>query len=54
MTFDIAYTVKGVTRQYVMSLSRVLTKAKAHAAHTGSEEKAFLEARLYPDMHPMI
>ncbi|MEO0378053.1 MAG: DUF1993 domain-containing protein [Cyanobacteria bacterium P01_A01_bin.17] len=54
MSLDIAYTVKEVTRQYLAALTSILTQAKVHAAATGAAERAFLEARLYPDMKPMI
>jgi len=35
------------------NLAALLAKAEAHAASTGADPAAFLEARLAPDMHPL-
>ncbi|MBL8522061.1 MAG: DUF1993 domain-containing protein [Betaproteobacteria bacterium] len=43
-----------VFRQMLTALSAILTKAEAHAAEKKIEPNALLQARLYPDMFPLI
>lgn len=43
-----------VFKQMLTSLSDVLTKAEAHAALKKIDARVFLEARLYPDMLPLL
>lgn len=43
-----------VFRQMLGGLAGVLRKAQAHAEARGIEPAAFLQARLYPDMFPLV
>lgn len=43
-----------VFKQMLNSMSHVLAKAEAHAHEKKIEPAAFLQARLYPDMFPLI
>ena len=43
-----------VFRQMLTSLSAILTKAEAHAIDKKIEPNALLQARLFPDMFPLI
>ena len=43
-----------VFRQMLTSLSAILTKAEAHATEKKIEPNALLQARLFPDMFPLI
>ena len=53
MTIALSQLFKSSTTQSFRALVNMLEKAKAHAAEAGAEEGAYLENRLYPDMHPM-
>ena len=53
MTIAISQLFKSSTAQSFRALVTMLEKAKAHAAEAGAEDAAYLENRLYPDMHPM-
>jgi len=44
---------KSSVAQSFAALNNILTKAKDHAESLGTEESAFLDNRLTPDMHPM-
>jgi len=43
-----------VFKQMLLSLSDVLTKAEAHAIDKKIDPRVFLDARLYPDMLPLL
>lgn len=43
-----------VFRQLLMALKAILTQAEEHAAAKSMEPEAFLQARLYPDMFPLV
>ena len=43
-----------VFKQLLTSLHTILAKAEAHAAEKKIEPSAFLQARLFPDMFPLI
>lgn len=43
-----------VLRQVLGSLSAILDKAEAHATQKRIEPVVFLQARLYPDMFPLV
>lgn len=43
-----------VFQQMLGGLSQVLAKAEAHAADKKIDPNAFLQARLYPDMFPLL
>lgn len=43
-----------VFRQMLLSLSGLLTKAEAHAMEKKIEPQVLLQARLFPDMFPLI
>ena len=43
-----------VFKQLLTALKALLTQANAHAAAKSIEPDAFLQARLYPDMFPLI
>lgn len=43
-----------VFKQMLTALSAVLKKAEAHATEKNIDPNAFLQARLYPDMFPLI
>ena len=43
-----------VFQQMLNALSGVLTKAEAHATERKIDHAAFLQARLYPDMFPLV
>ncbi len=43
-----------VFRQLLTALKAILTQADAHAAAKSIEPEAFLQARLYPDMFPLL
>ena len=53
MTIALSQLFKSSTAQSFRALVNMLEKAKAHAAEAGAEDAAYLENRLYPDMHPM-
>jgi uncharacterized protein len=43
-----------VFKQLLTALKAVLAKADAHAAEKSIDPQAFLQARLYPDMFPLL
>jgi uncharacterized protein len=43
-----------VLQQLLTALRAILAKADAHAADKSIEPEAFLQARLYPDMFPLV
>jgi uncharacterized protein len=43
-----------VFKQLLSALKAILTQADAHAAAKSTEPEAFLQARLYPDMFPLL
>jgi hypothetical protein len=43
-----------VFKQLLTALKAILTQADAHAAAKSMEPDAFLQARLYPDMFPLV
>ena len=43
-----------VFKQLLTALKAILTQADAHAAAKSIEPDAFLQARLYPDMFPLV
>ncbi|HEX3849015.1 MAG TPA: DUF1993 domain-containing protein [Steroidobacteraceae bacterium] len=43
-----------VFKQLLTALKAILAQADAHAAAKGMEPDAFLQARLYPDMFPLV
>jgi uncharacterized protein len=54
MTSSIYTNSVPVLKQLLTALRAILTKAEAHAAEKSIEPEAFLQARLYPDMFPLI
>ena len=44
----------SVFKQLLTALKAILTQADAHAAAKSMEPDAFLQARLYPDMFPLV
>jgi hypothetical protein len=46
--------VKPVVKQYLGSLIQLIDKAQVFCAEQGIEESELLQARLAPDMHPLI
>lgn len=53
MTTALSHIFKSSTAQAFRGLTNILEKAKAHAEATNSPEEAFMENRLFPDMHEM-
>ncbi|WP_422344712.1 DUF1993 domain-containing protein [Parasphingorhabdus sp.] len=53
MTVALSHIFKSSTAQAFRGLTNILEKAKAHAEATGTAEEAFMENRLFPDMHEM-
>lgn len=53
MTIALSHIFKSSTAQAFRGLTKILQKAKAHAEATGASEEAFLDNRLFPDMHDM-
>ncbi len=43
-----------VFKQFLIALKAILAKAAAHAASKSMEPDALLQARLYPDMFPLL
>ena len=43
-----------VFKQLLSALKAILAQADAHAAAKSTEPEAFLQARLYPDMFPLL
>jgi hypothetical protein len=54
MTHAIFTSSIPVFQQMLGGLSQVLTKAEAHATDKKIDPNALLQARLYPDMFPML
>ncbi len=54
MTFSMYQASVPVFKQILTSLSAVLDKAEAHATEKKIEPAALLQARLYPDMFPLL
>lgn len=54
MTFSMYEASVPVFKQILTSLSAILEKAEAHAAEKKIEPAALLQARLYPDMFPLL
>lgn len=53
MTVQLSHIFKSSTAQAFRGLTNILEKAKAHAEATEASEEAFMENRLFPDMHEM-
>ena len=54
MTISMYAASVPVFRQMLGALDAVLIKAQAHAAARGIEPEALLQARLFPDMFPLL
>ncbi len=54
MTISLHAASIPVFKQMLGSVSDLLKKAEAHAAAKNIEADAFLQARLYPDMFPLL
>ncbi|MFC7291736.1 DUF1993 domain-containing protein [Hirschia litorea] len=54
MSLTISQVLKTTTGQTLGALKGVLAKAQAHAEAIGVEDSVFLNARLAPDMFPMV
>lgn len=54
MSLSIYTASVPVFRQMLSSLAAVLEKAEAHAQQNRIEPEALLQARLYPDMFPLL
>jgi hypothetical protein len=54
MTSPIYTNSVPVFKQLLTALKAILTQASAHAAAKSMEPDAFLQARLYPDMFPLV
>jgi uncharacterized protein len=54
MTFSMYEASVPVFKQILTSLSAILEKAEAHAAEKKIDPPALLQARLYPDMFPLV
>lgn len=54
MTFSMYEASVPVFKQILTSLSAILEKAEAHAAEKKIDPPALLQARLYPDMFPLL
>ncbi|MEL6474295.1 MAG: DUF1993 domain-containing protein [Pseudomonadota bacterium] len=50
----ISYALKASAQQILGSLAHICRTAETYAKEMGYEETALLEARLYPDMFPMV
>lgn len=53
MTIALSQIFKSSTDQAFRGLTNILEKAKAHAEATGAVEEAFMNNRLFPDMHDL-
>lgn len=53
MTTTLSYIFKSSTAQAFRGLTNILEKAKAHAEATDTADEAFMNNRLFPDMHEM-
>lgn len=54
MSFSIYDASIPVYLQMMRNLAALLAKAEGHAGTSGADVSTFLEARLAPDMHPLI
>jgi len=54
MTISMYNASVPVFKQMLNSMSKVLTKAEEHAKEKKIDPAVFLQARLYPDMFPLI
>lgn len=54
MTISLYAASVPVFQQMLNALSDVLKKAEAHASAKNIDQSAFLQARLYPDMFPLV
>lgn len=54
MTFSMYEASVPVFKQILTSLSAILEKAEAHVADKKIDPPALLQARLYPDMFPLL
>ena len=54
MTISLYDASVPVFKQMLTALSDVLKKAEAHATEKNIDPNAFLQARLYPDMFPLV
>ncbi|MEO6984351.1 MAG: DUF1993 domain-containing protein [Paralcaligenes sp.] len=54
MSISLYATSVPLCKQMLTSLSAILKKAEAHASTKNIEPDALLQARLYPDMFPLI
>lgn len=54
MTITMLSATLPVLKHYLRVLSGLLDKAEAHALACNTNAAALLEARLYPNMHPLI
>lgn len=54
MSVTIAENVKGISNQILVAMKGYLGKAKDHASQNGIEDSAYLNSRLFVDMHPMV
>ncbi|MGY2291258.1 DUF1993 domain-containing protein [Pseudomonas sp. SDO528_S397] len=54
MTISLYAASVPVFKQMLNALSDVLKKAEAHATEKNIDPNAFLQARLYPDMFPLV
>lgn len=54
MTFPLSQVLKPTLQRQLTALHACLGKAAAHASDNGIDEIGFLQARLAPDMFPMI
>ena len=54
MTISMYNASVPVFKQMLNSMSHVLSKAEAHAAEKKIDPAVFLQARLYPDMFPLL
>ncbi|KAF1008739.1 MAG: hypothetical protein GAK32_02052 [Pseudomonas fluorescens] len=54
MTLSLYAASVPVFKQMLNALSEVLKKAEAHATEKNIDPNAFLQARLYPDMFPLV
>ncbi len=54
MTISLYAASVPVFQQMLNALSDVLKKAEAHASANNIDQSVFLQARLYPDMFPLV
>ena len=54
MTISLYAASVPVFQQMLNALSDVLKKAEAHASAKNIDQSVFLQARLYPDMFPLV